>query len=346
MSAPPPITILMAVRDGVRTLPETLASIQAQSFADYELVAVEDFSSDATPELLHQAAKGDDRIRVIRNPRHQGLTRSLNIGLAQSRGRTIARIDADDLMEPQRLARQYARMQEEPGLVLLGSDVSYIDADGAALVKTDPCPPLTDPAIRWTLLFDNAFYHSSVLFVRHPPDWPNGVRYDEAFRFGQDFALWPRLLEHGAGANLEEPLTRCRLHGERISTPEVRQLRLQHCLEASAPRLRRYLPAADLPPQEQMALKQAWNDFPVAPVTAAGLRPYLILLRLFLAFEEHHGPAGLDRERTHLHDLLLSIVASHPGAAWTSGLIPTLLRRAPGAMTQSALRKLKGKLSL
>lgn len=346
MNAPPPITVLMAVRNGVAHLPESLASIRDQSCGDFELLVVEDFSSDATPDLLTDAARMDPRLHVLRNPRHLGLTRSLNVGLGQARGDFIARLDADDLMEPQRLAIQLAHLRDDPGLVLLGSDTRYIDAGGNFIPKPDPRPPLTNAAIRWMLLFDNAFYHSAVMFRRQLPDWPQGVLYDESFQYAQDRALWNRLLASGRAANLPEPLTRCRMHPRRLTTPELRHARAQPFLAHALAPLAELLPDHPWDPAEVLALKQAWEGFPPPPITPDAMRPALTLLRLFLAFQARHPHAELTDERRFLMEHLLFLISGHWDAAWRSGILPLLLTRAPGALTHALLRKLSIKWNI
>src|SRR5579871_3528567 len=114
----PLVSVVMPVRDGERWLVEALDSIRAQTLIDYELIAVDDGSSDATPRLLELAAQRDERIRVIRLP-PAGLVTALNRGIAASLGRFIARIDADDRASPDRLQLQADFLSAHPEIGLL-----------------------------------------------------------------------------------------------------------------------------------------------------------------------------------------------------------------------------------
>ncbi len=100
----PVITVLMPMFNAASHLRESVASVLAQSFRDFELLVVGDGSVDETASLLKEFS--DARIRVLRNDENQGLVASLNRGLSEARGEWIARQDADDISHPMRLARQ------------------------------------------------------------------------------------------------------------------------------------------------------------------------------------------------------------------------------------------------
>ncbi|HBI28684.1 MAG TPA: glycosyl transferase family 2, partial [Deltaproteobacteria bacterium] len=104
MSAPL-VSVLMPVRNDARILPECLTDLAAQTLRDWELVVVDDGSTDDSPALLKSWADRDARLRIFTTP-PQGIVPALNTGLAECRGRFIARMDADDRMRPERLERQ------------------------------------------------------------------------------------------------------------------------------------------------------------------------------------------------------------------------------------------------
>ena len=121
----PPITVLLPVRDGAAHLPGCIASVTVQTEGDFEVVAVDDGSRDATPELLRAWAEDDARVRVlVQEP--FGLVPALERGRAAARGRWLARMDADDVAHPERLAEQRALMESDPSLVLCGCGVRYV----------------------------------------------------------------------------------------------------------------------------------------------------------------------------------------------------------------------------
>src|SRR6185369_16123832 len=147
----------------------------------------------------------DSRLRVIENGRNLGLTASLNRGLREARAPLIARQDADDLSAPDRLALQAAEMARRPELALLGTQADVIDARGrraGSLARS-----CEHDSIRWELLFDNAFVHSSVMFRREVVLGELGG-YDLGHGYGEDFALWSRLVRTHLSANLDRVLVR------------------------------------------------------------------------------------------------------------------------------------------
>lgn len=125
----PAISVLLPVRDAEATLGACLASLAGQTLSDHEVVAVDDGSTDGTPALLAAAAARDPRLRVVRTgPR--GLVAALNRALAEARAPLLARMDADDLAHPERLARQARRLREDPATDVLGCRVEAAGIDG------------------------------------------------------------------------------------------------------------------------------------------------------------------------------------------------------------------------
>ena len=125
----PLVSILMPIRDDLRTLPDCLESIQKQSLKDWELVAVDDGSSDGSGEFLQETAAKDSRIRVLRE-RPRGIVAALNSGLAACAGSYVARMDADDRMRPERLEIQLAFLQRETQVDFCGSRVEPFTEEG------------------------------------------------------------------------------------------------------------------------------------------------------------------------------------------------------------------------
>ena len=131
----PRVSVVMAVHNGAPWIGEAIESVLAQTFGDLEAVIVDDGSTDATPDLL--AAVRDRRLRVERRP-HAGLTRSLNAALARAQTPLVARLDADDLMLPDRLERQVAKLEQREAelharLAAVASDYAQVTALDAEL---------------------------------------------------------------------------------------------------------------------------------------------------------------------------------------------------------------------
>ncbi len=127
------ISVVMSVYNGQSYLREAVESILNQTFTDFELILIDDGSTDATGEILDEYATRDARIILSRNQNNIGLTRSLNQGISMSRGKYIARMDADDVSRADRLSRQFEFLEKRPEVGVLGSGYQLMDgADNVA----------------------------------------------------------------------------------------------------------------------------------------------------------------------------------------------------------------------
>jgi glycosyltransferase involved in cell wall biosynthesis len=124
VSAPPPLSVLLPVRDGATHLEEALSSVESQTFADFEVLAVDDGSSDATPEILAAWQARDPRVRVLRQEA-AGIVAALERARREARGAFLARMDADDVCDPGRFAAQHELMSRAPEVALCGCGVMY-----------------------------------------------------------------------------------------------------------------------------------------------------------------------------------------------------------------------------
>lgn len=202
----PKVTVLMAVYNGEHYLRETIDSILAQTFQDFEFLIVNDGSADSTQEIIQ--SYDDSRIRLVNNERNIGLTRSLNKGLELAKGEFIARQDADDVSQPERLAKQVAFLETHPEVALLGTGYQEIDAQGNLIGEGNlPC---TCTQIRWDLLFYSPFIHSAVMWRKNYVLEQVGF-YNESYSYAQDYDLWCRIARTLQVANLSESLVKYRV---------------------------------------------------------------------------------------------------------------------------------------
>jgi glycosyltransferase involved in cell wall biosynthesis len=202
----PAISVLMSVYNGERYLNQAIDSILEQSLGDFEFVIVDDGSWDRTPEIL-EGAQADPRLRVISQP-NLGPSRALNVALAQAEGQFIARLDADDWSEPDRLEKQYAFLRQHPEVGLVGTACRVLDEfTGHRSIRR---LPLADPELRRALVRYNPFVHSSVMMPRRVLQRVGG--YNESFPVAIDYELWVRIACHACLANLSDVLTVKRVH--------------------------------------------------------------------------------------------------------------------------------------
>ncbi|MCU1245929.1 MAG: glycosyl transferase, partial [Acidobacteria bacterium] len=190
------ISVVMAVYNGARRLRPTIESILGQTDRDFELVVVDDGSTDGTPAILASYAELDPRVRVITQP-NTGLTRALIRGCGEARGRLIARQDCGDESHPERLARQRALIDSAPDIVLVSCATAYRGPEGELLYDVSG----EGDEVRQSLLRDGVdsvrglTHHGSAMFRRAAYQEAGGYRAE--FYFAQDLDLWTRLARLG-----------------------------------------------------------------------------------------------------------------------------------------------------
>lgn len=189
----PKVSVVAAVFNGAPDVEAACRSVLDQSFSDFELIVVDDASTDETPAILARLAAQDPRLRVVRNDRQCGQTPSLNRGLGLSRGELIARIDADDAFLPGKLARQVDFLTRHPEVAVVGTWALRVTDTGAS-VGLFKAP--TDPAeIAHRLLSTSPICHVSVVMRREAVLAAGG--YCNAYRYAADFKLWSDLRRAG-----------------------------------------------------------------------------------------------------------------------------------------------------
>ena len=202
----------MPVYNGLPYLQEALDDLLAQTAPDFELVAVDDGSTDGSLAVLKAYAERDARIVIVRNEENLGLTPSLNRGLERCRAPLVARADADDRYEPDRLERQRAFLDAHPDVGLLSCAVHKMNAEGKRFLTRHF--PTEDGPIRIRELFVNSFSHPGVMFRADLVREVGG--YDTAYWTAEDCDLWARLMPRTRVANLPVPLVHYRKHGASI----------------------------------------------------------------------------------------------------------------------------------
>ncbi len=154
----PAITVLMPVFNGERFLGEAIGSILDQTFTDFEFLIIDDGSTDKTMDIIksHQ----DDRIRLIKNEKNLGISKSLNKGIDLARASLIARMDADDISYPDRLERQYNYLAGNPDCALVSSSARVITEDGQTIYIDNT----KSEYFYYNLTFHSPIYHPTVVY--------------------------------------------------------------------------------------------------------------------------------------------------------------------------------------
>lgn len=208
-SISPKVSVLIPVYNGASYVVEALESILRQTFVDFEALVIDDGSTDGTAEIV--AACDDTRVQVVTVPENRGLVAALNLGLTLSQGEFIARMDADDISHPDRLARQVAFMEANASVGVCGSWMESFGAGQRDIWQV----PSTHHEIVCRLLFESVLYHPTVIMRRELLD-RHGLRYSSGYEHAEDYELWSRCSKFFELANLPEVLVQYRQHSESI----------------------------------------------------------------------------------------------------------------------------------
>jgi glycosyltransferase involved in cell wall biosynthesis len=231
----PAISVLMPLRNAAHFLEVALESLAAQTFRNFEIVAVDNGSTDATFDILEDWARRDPRLRPLRLERAQ-LAAALNHAASVARAPLLARLDGDDIACPGRFAAQLAVMEARPGIGLLGAAAELIDGAGRRLGELRPPQLHRDICARQRtscgLIASSTLMRASVFHL------VGGYR--TGLNVSEDFDLYSRMSEHCELANLDEILIAYRIHGDSITAQQpVRMALASVCVTAAAVARRR-----------------------------------------------------------------------------------------------------------
>lgn len=210
----PPLTVILPVRDGGEWLAAAVESIRGQSFADWEMLAIDDGSRDGSRGVLEDFAARDGRIVVTSRP-NRGLAATLREGLGRARSELVAVMNADDVSRPGRLAAQIAFLAAHPRVAVLGTQTRLLD--GATATDVVSRLPLDPEGCRRLLAIAPPLAHPTVMFRRSAVLAVGGYR--DAVP-AEDYDLWLRIAEHHDLANLPDVHLEYRLHGRQSGTAQ------------------------------------------------------------------------------------------------------------------------------
>ncbi len=214
----PLISIVIPVHNGAKWLAQTLESLYAQSYPHFEIVLVDDASSDGLESVLNESR--DARLRVVHLKANVGVSAARNHGIDLAKGSYIAFCDADDLCLPQRLELQLSFLMQHPDISLCGSGFTCFDTQDRETIRN----PETDDQIRKALMRGNCFGLSTVMARAAALKTHH---FDPALQVAEDYDLWTRLASAGIRlANLPDNLVRYRLHLQQASRSKSAKLDL------------------------------------------------------------------------------------------------------------------------
>lgn len=213
MNQTPEISVIMSVYNGQDYLREAIDSILAQGFQDWELIVIDDCSTDGTGEIMSQYAARYERIRVYTNEVNLRLPSSLNKAMSYARGRYIARMDADDICLPDRLEKQFVFMEGNPDVAL--SSCRFMTLKNG-VVASGGCGGRCDHnSVKALLLVTNPILHPGIIAKA---DVIKRLGYDKNFTCTEDLELWTRFIMEGYQVQVQpEYLMIYRLHDKQIT---------------------------------------------------------------------------------------------------------------------------------
>lgn len=188
----PIASFVMSTYNREKSLRGAMDSMLNQTRSDFEVIVVNDGSTDSTAQILAEYAQKDPRVRVITNEKNQGLVAGLNKGIEAARGKYIIRMDDDDKSMPYRVERQVMAMEANPHIAIMGAGFS-----GENTPKNTKDPILTDPdEMELNMYFSSGLAHPTIIIRKSFLD-ENNIQYDEKYLYAEDCGLYKKVLEHG-----------------------------------------------------------------------------------------------------------------------------------------------------
>ncbi|QJD97556.1 glycosyltransferase [Mucilaginibacter robiniae] len=205
----PKLSVILPVYNTEKYIKEAVDSILNQTYKDFELIVLNDASTDGTLGILQQYQ--DTRLKVITNEQNLKVVKTLNKGLDLAQGEYIARMDADDISHPQRFEKQIQFLEQHPDVDFVGSWVQTFGSESNIMRAATE-----HEHIKVRLFFLNPIFHPVVMFRRESFE-KHGLRYDEHFTNAEDYGMWVKAIDHIKFANVPEILLKYRVHSFNVS---------------------------------------------------------------------------------------------------------------------------------
>lgn len=211
----PLVSVIIPCYNAEKFVEKSVYSIMQQTYKNLEIIVIDDCSTDSTSKILDKLSREDDRIVYIQNEKNLKLAKTLNKGIALANGNYIARMDADDISDQNRIEKQVCFMEKNDDIDIVGTNLQHIDHNGTYLPYQSSFP-LTHTYITNKLAWKATLAHPSILAKKSFFTELNG--FDESLLYAEDYELWIRAWLYGKRfANLSEPLLLYRIHNSQMT---------------------------------------------------------------------------------------------------------------------------------
>ncbi len=313
---PPLVSVVMAVYNGEQFLQEAIDSILGQSFTEFEFIIVDDGSEDQSNSILQKIR--DTRVVLVKNPSNMGQSTALNKAIKLSKGKYIARCDADDISLENRLFEQFTFMDSNSHIGITGTGYTEIDEKGNE-GKTFIYPQ-NKVEIKWKTLFGPVFPHPTVM-IRSELIERFSPFYNESYQTTQDYELWSRLLEYTKGTNLPKPLVKYRRHGKAVSTKKI-EMQDENRLRISAKGIAKLLPGRSI----SIRTAKLCNELRIGNLSLIKdtIKPldFVHFKELIQAFIKENSSVSSEWKESQLYPLLTTLEKEMMDNNWKQTTIP------------------------
>jgi glycosyltransferase involved in cell wall biosynthesis len=226
----PIVSIILPTYNGALFIKKAIESVLGQTFKSWELLVINDASTDETETVIKKYSSIDNRIILINNENNLGIQKTLNKGISLAKGEYIARIDDDDQwIDPMKLIAQVSFFEKNRGYVLLGTDAIVLDSNGKKISIN--IMPKNDRIIRTKILSKNPFLHATIMARKKNLEEAGGYNETKNFLHIEDYELWLRLGKMGKFANLPETAVALTVHDKSL-TSKNRALQARNMIRA------------------------------------------------------------------------------------------------------------------
>ena len=296
----PRVSVIISSYNGERFIAEAVKSILQQTFRRFELIIVNDASSDGTSRILGEF--DDDRITVLNNSTNRGIAASQNKAIASARGDYLALMDHDDISLPERLQVQVDFLDGHPEVGMVGSNCICIDENNIARSVSNY--PADDAFLKWyPLLCACPFFHTSLMIRRSAMEKVGG--YTGNYLFAGDYELISKLTDSCVVANLAQPLVKWRVHSTSTSNANSQKLS-DEALDISRQNVKAVLGNGELDESAWQGLRALLMSSPTAQVNISSKQANAsisLLLHLQGRFYHRHAfaPGTINKHRRHVY---------------------------------------------